>query len=265
MISVFAPEIKNRNREALSPDYSSRKSAFHSIVSILFSAVRILFWLSVIFLPAASYASDYSVTKSGPHELTVRTEYRVPIDGGIVRDIMPWTSDDTFVVSTLDRSFILDAKAGKIVREVDGCVKALSHDGKVYLAAQPSSDTTFAVRGTEDGSVVVRWRHPAGHGVSDVLFSGDDRYVAVGFNSNRPLSDENYGKNIRYYKNVDSVAIFDLSSGVLMEEYGLNFGEAPGAFSADSRYYRNGNPERNGTAFDLVQKKWISCSSERME
>ena len=271
-MSTFAHDYQIGDKGISNPDIK-RKTQRRPIGSILFSAMRMLFCLGVIFIPAASFASggekqmNYSVTKAGPHELTVRAEdcsreLRVPIEGGIVRHIIPWISDETFVVSTLDRSFILDARAGKIVREMEGCVKALDHDSGVYLIARPSSDTTFAVRGTKDDRIVVQWRHPAGHGVAEVLFSGNDRFVAVGFNSNRPLSDENFGKNIRFYKNVDSVAIFDLSSGVLMEEYGLNLGEAPGAFSADTRFYTNGNPEKNGTAFDLVKKKWISCPSE---
>lgn len=170
-------------------------------------------------------------------------QFRKP--AGVVREIFALGDGSRVAVSQKNSTEFYDAATGKRVRRIEERTYAFSHDQTVSVVFTAGND--LLLYNYPQLSVKFTLAENQGNGPSAVLFSPDDRYLAVQFCSRYPLSDEEYPNPV-LEKTFFTVVLFDLMRG---ERLAADGGVYVGRFSDDSRVYTTGE----GASIELGSRR----------
>jgi len=186
------------------------------------------------------------------NEITGRVVHTIAKPPGLVRRAFALDGGAVVATTTKDATEFWNATDGTLTRRIDERVHAVSHSGnRVVTFAQ---DRALLVRSYPDLDLVRVLESHAEWGPSGVVFSPNDRYVAVEFCNHYPLTDEQFANPV-FDATLYRVKIYDVQSGETLPAVS---DVRIGKFSPDSRYYEY----QDGRRFDLRSRSLVTPRDE---
>lgn len=185
----------------------------------------------------------------------VQSAFSVP--GEIVRLVMLVDEGQTLVVCQLSKSTLWVISSKRKIMQISGCIHGFNHTRDMFLRESIQTPGEILIQRYPEFETTLKWVHPNGYGIAKHLFSPDDCYLAIQFNSNCPLSDEFFTKeDLVFKKNIDEVYLFELTTFQPLAVYSPCQGETLGKFSEDSNHYKSDRENQKEKIFDLMRRRW---------
>jgi len=175
-------------------------------------------------------------------------------------------SETLAVVSKIDKAIIWNLSTEEPLRTHQRRIYAFTPDEKKYITYETGEDGGLFVEDARSFQIVSNIYPGDRGGPVEMNFSADGRYLAVHFNSEYPLSDEQY-PNPWLDHSVDWVEMFDLSTGRAIPEFREEHSIFLGEFAEKAFYLRNsevlisGEPWDQGMRFLPEEQRWEEVMS----
>ena len=176
------------------------------------------------------------------------TLFRLAKPEGVLREMAALDDGHVVMTTTADASEFRDAETGRLLRRYDERIYAYSSDQRMCVAFSREHDLLLL----DFPELTVRFvllQHSA-WGPSTLLFSPDDRYLAVEFCNHYPLSDVLFLDPV-FDKTDYHTLLFDLESGERLPDAG---GTRLGRFAGEAAIYI----ADDGRSYDLTGRMWLS-------
>jgi len=226
----------------------------------------------MLLISANDLYADYGLTVSDDGIVSVvdvssqSTVREFSTGAGELRETFLIESQTLVVVSKKDQATIRDIDSGEIVRTIPRRIYAFTPDGEKYITYEPGDEGGLYIEDSKRAEVLAKLYAGDYGGPVSLSFSTDNRYLAVHFNSEYPLTDEQYPHPYLDHS-VDWVEMFDLSTNQLIQEFREEHSIFLGEFEGVAYYLRNQEVRVGGELWDEGlrflpdERRWESVKS----
>jgi Mg-chelatase subunit ChlD len=229
--------------------------------------------LLMVLAGAVDLSADYKITVPGDGSvLVVDTESQETVrqfktGDGKVRETFLIESQTLAVVSKMDQTTIWDIETGEIVRTIPRRIYAFAPNGERYVTYEAGEGGGLYIEDTKTSEKLAKLYSGDYGGPVELIFSSDSRFLAVHFNSEYPITDEQYPIPTLEHS-VNWVELFDLKTNSRIEEFREYKSHFLGEFEGNAYYLRNsgikigGEPWDEGLRFIFDERRWEKVKSE---